>query len=114
MQPYTIAVPDAVLEDLHVRLDRSRLPNQISGIGWGQGTERDFLIALLDHWRTSYDWRATEAQLNAIPQVLAEVDGQRIHLLHARSQKPDALPLLITHGWPGSVMEFLDVIEPLR
>jgi pimeloyl-ACP methyl ester carboxylesterase len=114
MQPFTVAVPDAVLDDLRERLARSRLPNQIAGVGWGQGTERGFLTDLIDYWRTGYDWRATEARLNAIPQLLAESNGQRIHLLHARSQNPDAIPLLVTHGWPGSVMEFLDVIEPLR
>jgi microsomal epoxide hydrolase len=114
MQPFMVAVPDAVLDDLRERLSRTRLPNQIAGIGWNQGTERDFLCELIEYWRTEYDWRATEARLNAIPQMLTEVDGQRIHLLHARSSKPDAAALLITHGWPGSVTEFLDVIEPLR
>jgi pimeloyl-ACP methyl ester carboxylesterase len=114
MQPFTVAVPDAVLDDLQERLTRSRLPNQIAGIGWGQGTERGFLTDLLDHWSSGYDWRATEARLNAIPQLLTSSGGQRIHLLHARSSNPDAIALLVTHGWPGSVMEFLDVIEPLQ
>ncbi len=114
LEPFTVAVPDAVLEDLRERLSRSRLPNQITGIGWEQGTERDFLVQLLDFWRTGYDWRATEARVNAIPQLVTEAAGQRIHLLHARSENPDAIPLLVTHGWPGSVMEFLDVIGPLR
>jgi epoxide hydrolase len=114
MQPFTVAVPDAVLEDLRERLSRSRLPNQVAGVGWEQGTERDFLVELLAYWRSGYDWRATEARLNAVPQLVTEVDGQRIHLLHARSANPGAIPLLVTHGWPGSVTEFLDVIEPLR
>ncbi|HEX4432559.1 MAG TPA: epoxide hydrolase, partial [Frankiaceae bacterium] len=114
MQPYTVAVPEAVLEDLRDRLARARLPNQVDGVGWEQGTERDFLVNLLEYWRTSYDWRATESRLNAVPQLVTEVDGQRLHLLHARSENPAAIPILVTHGWPGSVTEFLDVIEPLR
>lgn len=113
MQPFTISVPDAVLDDLHARLDRTRLPNQIDGIGWAQGTERAYLADLLDHWRRRYEWRATEARMNAIPQFVTEVDGQRIHLLHTRSQRADAPPLLLIHGWPGSVFEFLDVLKPL-
>ena len=108
-----IAVPDAVLDDLRRRLDQTRLPNQIAGIGWEQGTERGYLVELLDHWRTTYDWRATEARLNSFSQFVTEVDGQRIHLLHARSPDPDAVPLLLTHGWPGSIVEFLDVLGPL-
>ncbi|HEX4015222.1 MAG TPA: epoxide hydrolase [Frankiaceae bacterium] len=114
LQPFTVAVPDAVLDDLRERLTRSRLPNQVAGVGWEQGTERDFLRQLLDYWQHGYDWRATEARLNAIPQCVTEAAGQRLHLLHARSENPDAIPLLVTHGWPGSVLEFLDVIEPLR
>jgi microsomal epoxide hydrolase len=106
-------VPDAVLADLHDRLARTRLPNAVAGIGWEQGTGRDLLVALLDHWRQRYDWRAHEARLNAVPQLVTEVDGQRIHLLHARSPHPGATPLLLSHGWPGSVVEFLDVLGPL-
>ena len=113
MEPFAVSVPEAVLADLRERLDRSRLPNQIAGIGWEQGTELGYLGELLDHWRHRYDWRATEARLNAFPQAVTEVDGQRIHLVHARSPNPDALPLVLTHGWPGSVMEFLDVLDRL-
>lgn len=113
MKPTAIDVPEHVLTDLRDRLDRTRLPNQVADIGWEQGTERGYLSGLLDYWRTGYDWRKTEARLNAIPQLITEVDGQRIHLLHARSQNPNAIPLLLSHGWPGSVLEFLDVIEPL-
>jgi pimeloyl-ACP methyl ester carboxylesterase len=114
VEPFLIDVPDAVLDDLRARLQRTRLPNQIEGIGWEQGTERDYLVGLLDHWRDGYDWRRTEARLNEHQQLVTEVDGQRVHLLHLRSPNPDALPLLISHGWPGSVLEFLDVLEPLR
>lgn len=108
-----LAVPDEVLDDLRERLARARLPNQIDGIGWDQGTELGYLEALLRYWREEYDWRAAEARLNALDHVATEIDGQRIHAIHARSPEPDALPLVITHGWPGSVVEFLHVIGPL-
>lgn len=77
LTPTTIGIPDAVLEDLRRRLEWTRLPNQVTGIGWEQGTDRDYLVELLAYWRDGYDWRATEARLNAIPQVVNEVDGQR-------------------------------------
>lgn len=114
MKPFTVAVDDAVLEDLRARLSRTRLPNQVDGIGWTQGTELGYLERLLVHWCDHYDWRRAEARLNAYPQLLTTVEGQHVHVLHARSDNPAAVPLLITHGWPGSVMEFLDVLEPLR
>jgi microsomal epoxide hydrolase len=111
--PFTIDVPDAVLDDLRERLARARLPQPMPGLTWEQGIDFDVLVALLDHWRTKYDWRAHEARLNTIPQLVTEIEGQRIHLLHARSPHEDALPLLMMHGWPGSVVEFLDAIELL-
>jgi len=113
MEPFTVAVPDAVLDDLNARLDRTRVPAAVEGIGWDQGTDRDVLLDLIDHWRDGFDWRSVERRINTFPQLVTEVDGQRIHLLHVRSDDPDALPLVITHGWPSSVLEFLDVIEPL-
>ncbi|MCD9624517.1 epoxide hydrolase family protein [Rhabdothermincola salaria] len=113
MQAFTVAVPDPVLDDLRARLARTRLPNQVEGVGWEQGTEREYLGSLLEHWQSRYDWRATEARLNAFPQLVTEVEGQRVHLVHTRSSNPEAVPLLLTHGWPGSVMEFLDVLDPL-
>lgn len=113
MEPFTIAVPDAVLDDLAERLARTRLPNAVDGIGWEQGTDLDLLTELVAHWRDGYDWRAWEARLNRWGHVVTEVEGQRIHALHARSPHPDALPLLLVHGWPGSVVEFLDVVGPL-
>jgi pimeloyl-ACP methyl ester carboxylesterase len=114
MEPFTIAVPDAVLDDLRARLDRTRLPNQLPDIGWEQGTERDYFVELLTYWREGYDWRKVESRLNSYPQHLTYVDGTRLHLLHARSANPEAVPLLVTHGWPGSILEFLDVIELLN
>jgi len=108
-----LAVPDEVLDDLADRLARARLPNQVEGAGWDQGTELGYLEELVAYWRDGYDWRAQEARFNALGHVATEVDGQRIHAIHVRSAEPDALPLLLVHGWPGSVVEFLDVIGPL-
>ncbi len=113
LEPFRIEVPDATLEDLRARLARTRLPNQIEGIGWAQGTERDYLRDLLDHWRGAYDWRRVEAELGGYDNVRVVVDGQPLHALHARSRSPDAVPLLLVHGWPGSVVEFLDALPAL-
>jgi len=114
MEPYEVDVPEATLVDLRERLDRARLPNQIDGIGWDQGTELGYLERLLDHWRHGFDWRSTEDRLNALPQVITEVEGQPIHALHVTSSNPAALPLVLVHGWPGSVLEFLDVLPLLE
>jgi microsomal epoxide hydrolase len=111
--PAPIAVPDAVLDDLRTRLERVRLPNQIAGVGWSMGTELDYLSSLIGYWRGGFDWRAAEARYNRYEPLATDIDGQRIHVLHARSPEPDALPLLLSHGWPGSVAEFLDAIGPL-
>ncbi len=113
LTPLDITVDDAVLGDLRERLARTRWSNQIEGIGWEQGTELSYLQDLCEHWRTTYDWRACEARLAQYEHVAADVDGQRLHALVARSPEPDALPLLLVHGWPGSVVEFLDVLGPL-
>ena len=112
-QPFTIDVPQADLDDLRERLARVRWPDELPGVGWSYGVPRDYLRELADYWRQEYDWRADEALINALPQFKAEIDGQPIHFLHARSPEPDALPMLLTHGWPGSIVEFLDIIGPL-
>jgi len=109
-----VEVPDAVLDDLRERLARTRWPDQIPGSGWDYGTALDYLRDLCDHWQTKFDWRAQEDRFNRWPHFLTEIDGQNIHCIHARCDDPDALPIILTHGWPGSVSEFLDVIEPLR
>jgi pimeloyl-ACP methyl ester carboxylesterase len=114
IRPFRIEVPEAVLEDLRDRLARTRWPDQIPGSGWGYGTDRAYLQELCDHWGAKFDWRAQEDRFNRWPHFLTTIDGQQIHFIHARSDNPNALPLIITHGWPGSVAEFLDVIEPLR
>ena len=111
--PSPIDVPQAVLDDLRARLANVRLPNQLDGVTWEMGTERGYLEQLLAYWKDEFDWRAQEARFNVYGPTVTEIDGQQIHFLHARSPEPDALPLLISHGWPGSVAEFLDVLGPL-
>jgi len=112
-EPFHVEVDDAVLTDLRERLGRTRYPNAIRGTGWEPGTELAYLRELVDYWTFGFDWRAQEARINAFAQSTTTIDGQRIHLIHARSPEPDALPLLLVHGWPGSIVEFLDVIGPL-
>ena len=111
--PFTVAVPEAELDDLRDRLARTRWPDELPGVGWSYGVPLGYIKGLVDHWRTAYDWRAWEARLNAYPQFTTEIDGQNVHFLHVRSPHADALPLILTHGWPGSVVEYLDVIGPL-
>jgi epoxide hydrolase len=112
-RPFRVEIPQADLEDLHDRLANARWPGELPGVGWSRGVPLDYLRELAEHWRTGYDWRAREAELNQHPQFTTEIDGQRIHFLHVRSDQPDAKPLLITHGFPSSVAEFLQLIEPL-
>ena len=111
--PFTIDVPEADLLDLQDRLTRTRFPAPLPGDGWDTGVPVGYLRELVEYWRDGYDWRAAERAINECPQFTTEIDGTRIHFLHVRSPEPDALPLLLTHGWPGSVVEFLDVIGPL-
>lgn len=112
-EPFTIAVPDEVIDDLHRRLDATRWPDQAPGEPWSLGIPVDVVREAVDHWRYRYDWRSREARMNAWPNFLTTAAGERVHFLHARSPHPDAVPLLLTHGWPGSFVEFLDVIGPL-
>ncbi len=113
MQPFHIDVPDADLDDLRRRLDRTRLPDALPGAGWDYGCDLDVLREVLDHWQHRYDWRAAEARLNEVPQVLATCNGEQVHALHTRCADPAAPALVLLHGWPGSVVEFLDVVGPL-
>lgn len=110
---FRLAIPDADLEDLRLRLDRSRFPEPATTPGWEQGVPLPQLRALVEHWRTGYDWRRCEAMLNDLGQFRAEIDGLGILFLHIRSPHAGALPLIMTHGWPGSVIEFHKVIAPL-
>jgi pimeloyl-ACP methyl ester carboxylesterase len=111
--PFRIETPQADLDDLRARLANTRLPAVLPGDGWAKGVPVTYLQELADYWADGYDWRKHEARLNEYLQFTTEIDGQRIHFLHVRSPEPDALPLLLSHGWPGSVVEFLDLIGPL-
>jgi epoxide hydrolase len=113
LTPFRLEVPDAALADLRDRLARTRWPESETVDDWSQGIPLEYVRELCGYWAAEYDWRATERRLNATPQFRTELDGLQIHFLHARSPHRDALPLLITHGWPGSVIEFLEVLEPL-
>jgi pimeloyl-ACP methyl ester carboxylesterase len=113
IRPYTLAIPQAQLDDLRRRLDMTRWPEKETVDDWSQGTPLAVLQELAAYWRDHYDWRRCEAQLNGLGQSMTEIDGLDIHFLDVRSPHPEALPLLITHGWPGSVIEFMRVIGPL-
>jgi len=113
IRPFRIDVSDAELEDLRDRLARTRWPDELPGVGWSYGVALDYVKDMTEYWRTSFDWRKQEAVLNEFPQFTIEIDDTNVHFLHVRSPEPNALPLILTHGWPGSVAEFLDVIGPL-
>jgi epoxide hydrolase len=113
IKPFRIDIPQADLDDLHERIARTRWPQEISGVGWERGIPQAYLRKLAAYWADGLDWRAQEARLNEIPQFTTDIDGQRIHFLHVRSPEPDARPLVLTHGWPSSAVEFLRVIGPL-
>jgi pimeloyl-ACP methyl ester carboxylesterase len=113
IHPFRVEIPQADLDDLHDRLARTRWPDELPGVGWSRGVPLGYLQELAGYWRDGYDWRGQEARLNQLPQFTTEIDGQRIHFLHVRSPEPDALPLIVTHGYPGSVVEFLDLVGPL-
>jgi microsomal epoxide hydrolase len=111
--PFRIEIPQADLDDLRDRLARTRWPDQLPGVGWDYGIPLEYVRELAEYWRTGYDWRVHEARLNGFDQFTTTIDGERIHFLQVRSAESGALPLIITHGWPGSVVEFLNVIGPL-
>ncbi|WP_372631170.1 epoxide hydrolase family protein [Cohnella sp.] len=113
IRPYRIEIPQGELDDLNHRLALTRWPDEISGSGWNYGASLSFVKELAEHWRTSFDWRKQEATLNEYPQFTTTIDGANIHFLHIKSPEPNALPLLLVHGWPGSPVEFLDLIGPL-
>ncbi|MGH3064184.1 MAG: epoxide hydrolase family protein [Gaiellaceae bacterium] len=113
VSPFRIDVPDGDLADLRARLRQTRWPEPETVDDWSQGVPLTYLQDLCAYWAAGYDWRATEARLNALPQFRTQIDGLRIHFLHVRSPHPEALPLVITHGWPGSIVEFLEVAGPL-
>lgn len=110
---FEIHVPDQAIADLRYRLANARLPAQIPGTGWEYGTNAQYLTELVDYWQHQFDWREQERQLNTLDQYVTTIDGVPIHFIHQRSSNPDATPLMITHGWPGSIAEFRHIIGPL-
>ncbi len=112
-RPFTVEVSQAALDDLRARIVNTRWPERETVDDWDQGLPLAYAQDLAAYWRGGYDWRRVEARLNAWPNYLATIDGLDIHFLHIRSASPAARPLVLTHGWPGSILEFLDVIEPL-
>jgi pimeloyl-ACP methyl ester carboxylesterase len=114
VEPLVLAVPEIQISDLRQRLSNARWPAEIDGAGWDYGTDQAFLKTVVDHWVHRYDWRATEAEVNAVGSFVTEAAGQRMHFLHAPSDDRHAIPLVITHGWPGSIVEFLDALPLLR
>jgi pimeloyl-ACP methyl ester carboxylesterase len=113
IRPFQIVIPQADLDDLTTRLARTRWPDELPDVGWRRGVPLGYLKELAAYWADGFDWRAHEARLNQYPQFTTAIDGQDIHFVHVRSPEPDALPLLVTHGYPSSVAEFLEVIGPL-
>ena len=111
--PFTYRAPDSALTDLKRRLSQTRWPEHETGPGWSQGAPLANLRALVDYWRDGYDWRRCEAALTRIPQFRTTIDGLGIHFIHARSKHANALPILMSHGWPGSVIEFMEIVAPL-
>jgi epoxide hydrolase len=113
ISPFRVDIPESDLADLRGRLARTRWPTELREAGWDRGVPVDYLQGLARYWRDDYDWRTHEAQVNQYPQFTTTIDAQNVHFMHVRSPEPAALPLIITHGWPGSIVEFLDIIGPL-
>ena len=113
IEPFRLDVPQAELDDLHTRLELTRWPEELPDVGWAYGVPLKHLQELVHYWRHEYDWRKAEAELNEWEQFTTTIDGARVHFAHVRSPEPDATPLLITHGYPGSIIEFQQIAGPL-
>jgi pimeloyl-ACP methyl ester carboxylesterase len=113
LAPFRIEVPDTELAELRARLEHARWPQQLPGADWERGVPVEYLQALADYWRDGFDWRAQERRLNAVSQFVTQIEGQPVHFMHVESPERDALPLILTHGWPSSPVEFMDVIGSL-
>ena len=112
-KPFVVSVGDDEIADLKDRLEKTRWPDHLPDVGWDYGIDANLVRELAEYWKDEFDWRSFEAYLNSFENLTTDIDGQRIHTIHERSKNPDALPLLISHGWPGSIVEFLDVILSL-
>ena len=113
VRPFTVSIPDSEIDDVKQRLARTRWPDPETVGDWSQGVRVENARSLVGYWERGYDWRRFESDLNRFPQFLTEIDGLDIHFIHVRSNNPNAMPLILTHGWPGSIVEFLKLIGPL-
>ena len=113
LKPFAIAIPAGELDDLRTRLAHTRWPDEIPGSAWTYGVDLAWARQMAGYWQSGFDWRKEEARLNSFSQFTTSIDGQNIHFLHIRSPEPNALPLVLTHGWPSSFAEFSEVIGPL-
>jgi epoxide hydrolase len=113
ISPFRIAIEQHALDDLRERLDRTRWPDELPGVGWGYGIPLVYVKELAHYWRHEFDWRAAEERLNACAQFTTTIDGANLHFAHIRSPEPDAMPLIMIHGWPGSFAEFTEIAGPL-
>jgi pimeloyl-ACP methyl ester carboxylesterase len=113
VRPFTVVIPDSEINDLKQRLANTRWPNPETVPDWSQGARLENTTSLINYWEQEYDWRRFESELNRFPQFLTEIDGLDIHFIHVKSKNPNAMPLILTHGWPGSIVEFLKLIDPL-
>jgi epoxide hydrolase len=113
IKPFKVHIPDSALDDLRRRLSETKWPDQLPGTTWEYGADISKVRDLANYWQKDYDWRAQEAQINRFDQFTTEIDGQTIYFIHERSPRTDAIPLMLIHGWPGSILEFFALIEPL-
>src|SRR5258708_32157153 len=113
IRPFYVNIPEDELADLRRRLAQTRLPDKETVSDYSQGVPLKTVQKVLNYWQNHYDWRKVEARLNAVPNFITEIDGLDIHFIHVRSRHENAMPLIVTHGWPGSVIEQLKIIEPL-
>jgi pimeloyl-ACP methyl ester carboxylesterase len=111
IQPFQIKVPEQILTDLRVRIERTRWPDEITGSGWEYGASLSYMKELAEYWLNKYDWRKTENEINAYPNFIADIDGYKIHFLHVKGKGKRSVPLIITHGWPGSFLEMMKLIH---
>src|ERR1700743_3794026 len=113
VRPFTVSISDADIYDVRQRLARTRWPDPETVGDWSQGVRVANARSLVDYWQRRYDWRRFESKLNRLPQFLTEIDGLDIHFIHVRSENPDAMPLILTHGWPSSIVDLLELVGPL-
>ena len=111
--PFKIEIPDSVLDDLKARLERTRWPDELPGVGWEYGSNMDYIKELVEYWKNDFDWRKQEALINSFSHFKAPVDGRDVHFIHEKGKGPNPLPLVITHGWPGTFFEMHKVIPLL-